>query len=115
MAAGVQPVDSLRRLHRNVPSSSLLLCSASLILGGAAFMLDVLLQVEEHVHVSLLCVVESRCDLHAALVWEARKRASGLSPLPLVEPQGNSTCRLSWIHWTAVSEQWQLTWIRSLR
>ena len=49
----------LRLLHCSFPSPCLLLCSASLSLGGTTFKLDVLLQVEEHVHVSLLGVVES--------------------------------------------------------
>ena len=49
----------LRPLHRSFLSFCLLLCSASLSLGGAAFMLDVLLQVEEHANVPLLGVVES--------------------------------------------------------
>ena len=52
----------LRLLHTiggSCPSPCLLLCSASLSLGGTTFKLNVLLQVEEHVHVSLLGVVES--------------------------------------------------------
>ena len=52
----------LRLLHTiggSCPSPCLLLCSASLSLGGTTFKLDVLLQVEEHVHVSLLGAVES--------------------------------------------------------
>ena len=49
----------LRLLHRSFPSPCLLLCSASLSLDCATFKLNVLLQVKEHVHVSLLGVVES--------------------------------------------------------
>ena len=78
----------LRLLHRSFPSPCLWLCSASVSLSGAALVLDVLLQVEKHVHVSLLSVIESRGNLHAALVWEARERAGGLPSLPLVEPHG---------------------------
>ena len=49
----------LRLLHCSFPSPCLLLCSASLSICGTTFKLNVLLQVEEHVHVSLLGVVES--------------------------------------------------------
>ena len=48
----------LRPLHCSFLSSRLLLASASLSLGGAAFLLDVQLQVVELVHVPLLSTIE---------------------------------------------------------
>ena len=78
----------LRLRHCRLPSLLYKLVNASLCGKSLTLVLDTTLQVEEHVHASLLRVVEPRGDLNAALVWRARQWASGHPPLPLVEPHG---------------------------